>query len=171
MLAKGTFREDLYHRVAVMVARIPPLRERRDDIPVIAAHFLHRMRYLKDIPPPVLKNYVDLALGFLRDYQWPGNVRELRNVVERAAILADPGRIKADAVGRLNAIAKAIEGGVQQLGRLPMRVATEQFEREYLNELLRASGRNLQAAAAIAQIHPKSLERLLRKHGLRVKEG
>ncbi len=168
MLAGGGFRQDLFHRVAVMTARIPPLRERPGDIPELAAHFLHRMRYTEDIAPAVLRNYVELALGFLRGYSWPGNVRELRNVVERAAILADTGKIEADALSRLNAITKAIEAG-GAVGRLPMRVATEQFERDYLTELMRLSGGNLRAASATAQLHPKSLERLLRKHRLRLR--
>ena len=118
MLAQGTFRADLYHRLAVMVARIPPLRLRRDDMPLLAAHFLHTLRYLHGIPAPVVRNYISTSLGVLQTYAWPGNVRELRNVVERAAILADPASIEADALTRLNAVRKtlSIGGG---LGRLP----------------------------------------------------
>jgi DNA-binding NtrC family response regulator len=169
MLAQGTFRADLYHRLAVMVARIPPLRLRRDDIPLLAAHFLHTLRYLQGIPAPVVRNYIATSLGVLQTYAWPGNVRELRNVVERAAILADPATIEADALTRLNAVRKtlSIGGG---LGRLPMRLAVEQFEREYLTDLLRTCGRSIPRAGEVAELHPKSIERLLRKYGLRAKD-
>lgn len=169
MLAAGTFRADLYHRLAVMTARLPPLRERRDDVPLLAAHFLQNTRYLHDVEPYVVKNYVATALSSLRSYPWPGNVRELRNVVERAAILADPEKIQADAVTRLGAIQKEIAVS-RRPGRLPMRIAVEEFEREYLIELVRGAGRSIHTAAQIAQIHPKSLERLLRKHGLRARD-
>lgn len=169
MVAAGTFRADLYHRLAVVRARVPPLRERPDDIALLAAHFLQNTRYLHDVEPYVLKNYVAMALSSLRAYTWPGNVRELRNVVECAAILADPEKIRADVVTRLGAIQKEIAVS-QRPGRLPMRIAVENFEREYLIELVRGAGRSIHTAAQIAQIHPKSLERLLRKHGLRARD-
>lgn len=169
MLASGAFRADLYHRLALVTARLPPLRERPDDVPLLAAHFLKHTRYLHDVEPYVLKNYVTMALSSLRAYLWPGNVRELRNVVERAAILADPEKIHADAVTRLGAIQKEIVVS-ERRGRLPMRIAVEDFEREYLIDLVRGAGRSIHTAAQIAQIHPKSLERLLRKHGLRARD-
>jgi DNA-binding NtrC family response regulator len=165
MVARGSFRADLYHRIAVITARIPPLRERVADIPLLTTHFLRHTRYLHDVPVYAVKNFVAVALSFLSAYTWPGNVRELRNVVERAAILADPAKIEADAVTRL----AAVHGELilaDRIGRLPMRTAVEQFEREYLTELLRTAGRRVATAAQIAQIHPKSLARLLRKHGI-----
>lgn len=168
MISKGTFRADLYHRLAVVVARIPPLRDRREDVPLLAAHFLKDMRYLRGVPPAVVQKYVETSLAFLRSYDWPGNVRELRNVVERAAILADPAQIEADALTRLNAVGKGVSVG--SIGRMPMRAAAERFEREYLIDLLRVAGRSVQRAAEIAEVHPKSIERLLRKHGLRARE-
>ena len=169
MTMAGTFRVDLYHRLAVVVGRVPPLRERGADVALLAAHFLRHTRYLHDVPPTMVKNFVDTALASLRAYAWPGNVRELRNVVERAAILADPAKIEADALTRLTAVhAHVTTGG--RIGRLPMRVATDEFEREYLVELVKSAGRSVAEAARIAEVHPKSLERLLRKHGLRARD-
>lgn len=84
-------------------------------------------------------------------------------------VLADPAKIEADALTRLSAIHREVSV-VRGLGRLPMRVATEEFEREYLIELVKSAGRSVAAAAQIAQVHPKSLERLLRKHGLKARD-
>ncbi len=87
-VARGTFREDLYYRLGVLPIRVPPLRDRSDDIPLLAAHFLALLGR-----PRVSLN--EEALSVLREHSWPGNIRELRNVMERASLNAEDGRIFA----------------------------------------------------------------------------
>jgi transcriptional regulator with PAS, ATPase and Fis domain len=92
-VAKGSFRADLFYRINVFDIRIPPLRERRDDIPLLAASFLREFGHGAGIRPAQL---MPDAIEALRKYDWPGNVRELRNVMECAAIVCDDGAIGAD---------------------------------------------------------------------------
>jgi len=91
LVAEGTFREDLYYRFDVFGIRVPALRERREDIALLAAHFLGRFRDENASGP---KNFADEAMDILRRHRWPGNVRELRNAVRRAAVLCDGDRIR-----------------------------------------------------------------------------
>jgi len=91
MVAEGSFREDLYFRLNVFQVQIPPLRERRDDIPILIDYFLHRLSERQDIRAAV--SFDGEAKGIMLTYDWPGNVRELENVIERASILADDGII------------------------------------------------------------------------------
>ena len=91
MVAAGTFREDLYYRLNVMSIRVPPLRERAEDIPILATHFLaHFEREFRKS----FSGFAPAALTRLVEYGWPGNVRELRNAVERAALLAPGGELQ-----------------------------------------------------------------------------
>jgi DNA-binding NtrC family response regulator len=92
---EGRLREDLYYRVAVFEAKLPPLRERRDDLPFLASHLLDEARRRHGLPPLAL---TEAATDRLLAHDWPGNVRELENTLDRAALLADGGRIDADAI-------------------------------------------------------------------------
>jgi transcriptional regulator with GAF, ATPase, and Fis domain len=165
MVTENRFRADLYYRLAVVTVTVPALRDRREDIPLLASHFAqdalgNRAR------PPLPAATLEAMFGELTRHDWPGNVRELRNLVERAAILADPKLLHAGvldlAAGELQ---RAIEQAVHK--RVTLRAARTEREREYLTDLLRATGGDLDEAARIAQVHRKSLERLLRRHKLR----
>jgi hypothetical protein len=90
---EGRFREDLYHRLNVIHLRLPPLRDRREDIPMLLAHFLDRFCKENDKP---LRQFTPAAMKLLMDYDWPGNVRELENVVERAVVLSTQERVDVD---------------------------------------------------------------------------
>jgi two-component system response regulator HydG len=100
LVARGDFREDLYWRLAVVPVQVPPLRERREDIPLLAAHILARRRGAAKTFAGAEARYptqlAPAALGRLMSYHWPGNIRELENVLSRAAILCDGERIRAD---------------------------------------------------------------------------
>ena len=93
LVKEGRFREDLYHRLNVIHLRLPPLRERREDIPMLLAHFLERFCLENDKP---LRQFTPAAMKLLMDYDWPGNVRELENVVERAVVLSTQERVDVD---------------------------------------------------------------------------
>src|SRR5229473_570413 len=93
LVREGRFREDLYHRLNVIHLQIPPLRDRREDVPMLLAHFLDR--YCQENAKP-LRQFTQAAMKHMMDYDWPGNVRELENVVERAVVLSTQERVDAD---------------------------------------------------------------------------
>jgi DNA-binding NtrC family response regulator len=161
-VAAERFRADLYYRLAVIVLEVPALRDRADDIPLLAGHFLTDLLGESGADPAGLRGHLDDAFAALRHHRWPGNVRELRNVVERAAALADPAALRGDALARLVEVRTAIGRTWHQ--RLPLEQAREQFDREYLRDLLAAAQGSIPHAAHAAGVHPKSLERLLRRY-------
>jgi len=163
MVAEGRFREDLFYRLAVIRLRVPPLRERRDDIPLLAAHFARAMDAGETLTPSVLET----MFADFRDRDLPGNVRELRNLVERAIVLADPRQIRAGELEAAEELGRSIERSLRK--QMSLRQARHEREREYLSQLLVATEGDLDEASATARVHRKSLERLIRRHKLRTK--
>ncbi|TAJ08005.1 MAG: sigma-54-dependent Fis family transcriptional regulator [Nitrospirae bacterium] len=151
----GTFREDLFYRIQVVPITVPPLRERRDDIPALAQHFLRQSagRSNKDV-----RGFLPEAMHQLMLQPWPGNVRELENAVEKAVIMAMQNMITADL---LPAVPVSSEGRLK-----PLTEARGEFELRYLKEILQASGGNISRAAQIAGRYRADFYKLLRKHGL-----
>ncbi len=178
MVRAGTFREDLYYRLAEVVVDLPPLRERASDIPVIASRILAE---IAEEEGPV-RALSEPAMAALTRRAWPGNVRELRNVLKRAVLLSSAPVLSASDLGPETAgslreaaspppRADAAEAPMEVSEDLPIKEARDRWvapmEREYLVRLVRRSGGDLDKAAEAAGIHRKSLERLLRQHGLR----
>ncbi len=164
-VTSGQFREDLYYRLAVVSLRVPPLRERRDDVPLLAAHFA-RERIFAGAAGGRAPGW-EAIFEFLKSHDWPGNVRELRNVVERSVIMSDPALLRGDPLDALAELRRRAEPALHR--RVSLRAARDQTEREYLEDLLRATDGDLDEAARIAEVHRKSLERLLREHDIRRK--
>ena len=144
------FREDLYYRLAVVPLRIPSLRERREDIPGLAKHFLERCAQSSGLPIRELS--VD-ALAALQAYEWPGNVRELRNLMERLLIMM-PGS-GSDPI-RADMLPSSISQGAPSMTRLnsgadvmslPLREARDLFETQYLQVQLMRFGGNISRTA------------------------
>ncbi|MEZ4404834.1 MAG: sigma 54-interacting transcriptional regulator [Kofleriaceae bacterium] len=158
------FRADLYYRLAVVAIELPPLRERPDDVPLLAAHFARAVLARTGGDLTWLLPHLEDAFGHLRRQPWPGNARELRNAVERAIALADPSALGGDPLGRLVELRGALR---RTRTRLPLEAARAEFDRGYLRELVADAGGDLRAAAEAAGVHPKSLERLLRRYQLR----
>jgi DNA-binding NtrC family response regulator len=159
-VAAGRFREDLFYRLSVLRLRIPPLRERREDIGLLARSFVQKLRPELD-PTEVVSSQV---LTLLMSHDWPGNVRELRNVVER--LLLFPDRPDA-ALGGLAAEASAPEPDLMQLPFHEARQQwTERFERQYLVAMLDAHRGVIAQAARAAGIPRQTFHRLLGKHRL-----
>jgi len=160
-VAKKTFREDLYYRLAVIRVHLPPLRERGYDIQLLVEHFIKTFggtRGLRITPEDMQR---------LKAYAWPGNVRELRNVIERACVLSKGDTLNLDDVlGGEGATQPAL--GIRT--DLPFKEAkgqlVELFEREYIVDLMKRHKMNLSAAAREAQIDRKHLRELIRKYGL-----
>jgi transcriptional regulator with GAF, ATPase, and Fis domain len=159
------FRADLYYRLAVIVLEVPPLRDRREDVPLLAGAFARDLLGLGDADLARLRPQLDEAFGALRHYPWPGNVRELRNVIERAAAMADPAALRGDVLAKLVELRSAI--GRTWHAHLPLEQARAEFDREYLRDAMAAAQGSIAHAAAVAGVHPKSLERLLRRYKLR----
>ncbi len=168
MVSRDQFRPDLYYRLAVLPIEIPPLRERREDIGPLVSRFLGEL--LSDEPNAIepMKQRLASALLAASNYGWPGNVRELRNVVERAVALAEADQELPVEIGPGgSAVGPTLgpDGSALSLrGRLPLGLAREQFDREYLRDLLSSASGDIKRAAEIAEIHPKSFARLLRRY-------
>jgi DNA-binding NtrC family response regulator len=154
MSRAGSFRSDLYFRLSRFVITVPPLRERREDIPPLASHFL---ALLTRTAP--MKLAAD-ALRLLVAYDWPGNVRELRNAIERAVILARPGSLVRS--NHLAFIPRSPQGEiVLRFGQEP---SLEQIEREYLRQIMAKYGGNRQKTAAVLGISERHVYRLIEKY-------
>jgi DNA-binding NtrC family response regulator len=161
-IASRQFREDLYYRVAVVRMQVPPLRERPDDIPLLVEHFVRQFR-----SGQLLEIGAD-DMARLQRHSWLGNVRELRNVVERACALSHGTRLEIDEA--LEERPAGRRSGASDID-LPFKSAkarvVDDFERGYIEALLKRHQGNLSAAARAAEIDRKHLRELLRKHGLR----
>jgi transcriptional regulator with GAF, ATPase, and Fis domain len=174
MTRENTFREDLYYRLNVLQIRLPALRERRDDIPLLLTHFLekHAERVGRSVPR-VDRSVVEL----LGDYDWPGNVRELENEAQKMVALADgvvTEEVLSDQVRRGPALRPAPDGHVRDLDSL-----VEQVERDEIAKALRLSSGNKTKASALLGISRFTLQRKLDKYGIggdggngvRIREG
>ncbi len=163
----GQFREDLYYRLSTFVLRVPPLRERVEDIPLLAAHFIRRRRQQQGLPPLALSGQ---ARDLLQTYAWPGNVRELRNVIERALITASQAeQIEVRHLGALapaGAIAPAMPVPPTAAGWMPAGEPTlEHIEREYLATLLKKYGGNRRKVAEVMGVSERTAYRMMDRHG------
>ena len=161
-IEQGRFRSDLYYRLNVISVELPPLRDRLDDIPLLAEHFLKREAERTGETP---KKITDDALQVLQEYPWPGNVRELENVIERAVVLTNGGMIKEDALPpRLR------EQPAQPLVQdaPPANPTLEVIERAYIEHVLRAEGGNKSRAAEVLGIDPSTLYRKIKRYQLDV---
>jgi DNA-binding NtrC family response regulator len=182
MVREGSFRQDLYYRLGVVEVRLPPLRERLEDIPLLARHFLRRAGCAN--PDEVL---VPRVLEVLATRAWPGNARELRNVVERAVVLRDgvasfseskseprtpPPPGPASASTGDNWLAPALPPGFLLRGyKEAKEELLTQFELLFFSRLVESHGGNISRIAAEAEVDRHLVRNLLRKHGLLPEEG
>ncbi|MEK7314777.1 MAG: sigma-54 dependent transcriptional regulator [Candidatus Eisenbacteria bacterium] len=158
MMQAGAFREDLYYRLNVFTIPIPPLRERREDIPLLVAHFIRNSAI-------VPKRNVEIAaeaMDVLIRYPWPGNARELANVVERALILCEGDRLLPDSlpigIRRSTPETTTVNGG--------RRPTLEEAERRYILQILDECGGHRQKAATVLGISERNLYRKLKQFGM-----
>ena len=177
----GRFRDDLYYRLSVVRISLPPLRSRKEDIPLLARHFLRQAPFNRDPDgEPRVKGLSEDALVVLMEYDWPGNVRELMNVMERATSFADGDLIDVEDLSphilgtrnrdRRSAGDRVAESTASVRHRKTFKDAKEEwisrFERDYLDALLQRHKYGISAAARDADIDRKYLRKLARKHGL-----
>ena len=167
-IADGRFREDFYYRLNVVPVHIPALSERREDIPVLADHFVARFAAERRIATP---SFSPDAIAALQAYDWPGNVRQLRNIIERTIILAPGERIERVDVDMLpqeiiDDGGPVASGAANAMMGAPLREARETFEREYLRVQIRRFSGNISRTAAFIGMERSALHRKLKILGM-----
>ena len=168
-IAAGRFREDLYYRLNVVPVRLPPLRERREDIPELVSHFLARIAAERRMAAPTIS---EEAMAALQAHDWPGNVRQLRNIIERTLILAPGDRAACIEVDLLppevldnQSAMSGANTGMAIMGS-PLREAREAFEREYLKIQIRRFSGNISRTASFIGMERSALHRKLKALGI-----
>ncbi len=170
LVREGRFREDLYYRLNVIVIRVPPLRERWEDIPLLVEHFLRK--YGQENQKPDLE-LTERALTALVDYHWPGNVRELEHTIERAVVLATGPVIDIDLLpehivraSRARSVhVSSARSGTQ---RLSFRERVDNFKKALILEALRESGGVQRRAAELLKIKPTTLHEMIKRYNIRL---
>lgn len=163
-IEEGRFREDLYYRLNVIPITIPPLRERRKDIPLILDYFLNTSAAENQLE---IKKFTPAALEALVDYPWPGNVRELKNVVERLSIMTADNEITEEIVARHLSDSRNLPMQAENVKLTgDLRKARENFERAYIIEALRKHEKNVSRAARFLGIERTNLHRKMKSLGI-----
>ena len=168
-IAAGRFREDLFYRLNVVPVRLPPLRERREDIPELVSNFLARFAAERRTPAPRIS---EEAMAALQAHDWPGNVRQLRNIIERTVILAPGDRVSCIEVDLLppevldNQNAMGGASTAMAIMGSPLREARESFEREYLKIQIRRFSGNISRTASFIGMERSALHRKLKALGI-----
>ncbi len=170
-IKNGTFREDLYYRLNVVPFKVPPLRERREDIPLLAGYFLEAFC---DQEGRERKRIVPEAMDALKRYDWPGNVRELKNIVERLVIMTPGGTITLNHLpDYLNSAAER-EAGAGKLDSVlelsSLREAREEFEREFIIQKLEENDWNVSKTAEAIELERSNLHRKIKSYGIDMKK-
>jgi len=169
MIAENRFREDLYHRLSVVPVKVPPLSDRREDIPFLVDIFMRQICDHAGIRP---RKIGDDALAILQAHDWPGNLRQLRNNIERLLILAQSdgpdSPINADMLPAdvLDTMPKVSSTGDQHIMTLPLREAREMFERDYLIAQINRFGGNISRTAEFVGMERSALHRKLKTLGV-----
>jgi two-component system nitrogen regulation response regulator NtrX len=166
-MEEGRFRQDLYYRLNVIPLRIPPLRDRKEDIPLLVDWFI-KDSALKEGEPE--KQVTDEVLAILMNYNWPGNVRELKNIIERLMIMT-PARVisKCDLFPLFEEVKMEIPASAAELTDDTFRAAKQDFERQYIVRKLREFDGNVSKTAEAIGLERSNLHKKIRSYGLEVK--
>jgi DNA-binding NtrC family response regulator len=175
MVAEGTFRDDLYYRINIFPIHIPPLRERREDIPALAFHFLGI--FSAELGKKVTELSED-ATNVLLNHAWPGNVRELENTMQRAVILASDKVIRKahlqsiiDAGGATDAQAPRTSEELKRVKKAAREKSVEHIEQAFVLEALRRNGWNVTRSAEETGMQRANFQALMKKHGIRLRDA
>jgi DNA-binding NtrC family response regulator len=161
MVADGSFREDLYYRINVFPIRLPSLRERPGDIPILAREFLRKFCKANNLPVES-RSFADGAIAELVSHPWPGNIRELDNVVQRAAVMSGEEPITAASLGMILGTANSV---VNINDRGPMK-SLRDVEKEHVIRALATMGWNIKATSEVLGISRVTLYKKIRDYGL-----
>jgi DNA-binding NtrC family response regulator len=166
MMDEGKFREDLFYRLHVISIQLPPLRDRKDDIPLLVQHFLHK--YGDENRKADLELTPD-ALDLLTEYDWPGNVRELENVIERAVVLSSGPRIGVELIP--DHVRRAPNFHMPQFVVPPEGISFKDvitdFEKRLIESTLEAAGGVQKRAAELLHIKPTTLNEMIKRYDIR----
>ena len=175
MVKAQTFREDLYYRVNIFPIHVPPLRERREDIPALAFHFLSI--FSRELGRKAT-GFSDGAMSLLTGHGWPGNVRELENTVQRALILAGDGLIRrahlagiADSAPRAEQEVPRTGEALKQAKKAAREKSVEGLEREFVLEALRRNAWNVTRSAGETGMQRANFQALMKKHGIHIRDA
>lgn len=169
MIAEGLFREDLFHRLSVVPVQVPPLAQRRDDIPTLVSFFINQVAEQAGIKP---RRISDDAMAVLQSHSWPGNVRQLRNNVERLMILARGDDVDEPVTADLlpaeigDTLPRTPTDSDQHIMALPLREAREMFEKEYLVAQINRFSGNISRTAEFVGMERSALHRKLKSLGV-----
>ncbi|MBV9948754.1 MAG: sigma-54-dependent Fis family transcriptional regulator, partial [Myxococcales bacterium] len=155
-IRRGTFRDDLFYRLNVVTIELPPLRERRGDIPALASFFLRRYAVENG---KSIETFSDDALGLLLEYRWPGNVRELENVIERAVVLCDGPRIEKKQLPP-----SVVPGGERDAPPTIPGSTIADLERYAILKTLEACGGSTSKAATVLGVSPRKIQYKLHEY-------
>ncbi|HEX9860386.1 MAG TPA: sigma-54 dependent transcriptional regulator [Nitrospirota bacterium] len=163
-IAAGRFREDLYYRLNVIPFVVPPLRERREDIPLLVEHFIRVLSVENGKPP---KTITPEAMALFTGYSWPGNVREMKNIIERMVIMT-PGEVitPAQAPPPVSAATPASPSGMAYASHATLRDARSAFERDFITQKLRENGWNISKTADALGIERSNLHKKINALGI-----
>jgi len=175
MVKAETFREDLYYRINIFPIHVPPLRERREDIPALAFHFLNV--FSRELGRKAT-GFSDGAMSLLTGHGWPGNVRELENTVQRALILAGDGLIRrahlagiADSAPRAEQEVPRTGEALKQAKKAAREKSVEGLEREFVLEALRRNAWNVTRSAGETGMQRANFQALMKKHGIHIRDA
>ncbi len=161
-IAEGNFREDLYHRLNVIPLHVPPLRERREDIPILVEHFLDLFSKKNNYPR---KTFTKEAMDILINLPWKGNVRELRNIIERIVIMVPEDNISAEAIRPLIGVQHSDESSLINISN-SFQEFKEKAERAYIIKQLEANDWNISKTAEIMEIQRSHLYSKMKKYNI-----
>ena len=167
----GTFREDLYYRLNVVNIHLPPLRERRDDIPLLAAHFIQLQNQKFGT---TVKGFDKEAMQTLCDFDWPGNIRQLKNVIEACMAMVGEDYICRETLDQFIEVVAGTGGPLAlnhaEPGDVPFNAALDRFEADLLRGLLKKHAGNIENAAREADMNMATIYRKIKKYGIRKEE-
>jgi transcriptional regulator with GAF, ATPase, and Fis domain len=173
MVADGEFRDDLYYRINVFPIQVPPLRDRRDDIPLLVRHFLERFN--RDLPNKSTE-FSAAAMNLLTHYDWPGNVRELENVVQRALILAGGDMIRQGHLANIIDALPQVELDVPRTGeelkhikKIARQKSVETVEKQFVLGALKRNGWNVTRAAEETGMQRSNFQAIMAKYDIRIR--
>jgi two-component system response regulator PilR (NtrC family) len=166
MMEEGRFREDLYYRLHVITIQLPPLRERKEDMPLLAQHFLEK--YGAENRKPGLELTTE-ALCILEEYDWPGNVRELENAIERAVVLSPGPIIGPDLIPDSVRTSRAFElpQFVMPPDGISLKAAIAKVETQIIEQALEAANGVQKRAAELLRIKPTTLNEMIKRYDIR----
>jgi len=174
MVADGSFREDLYYRINIFPIEIPPLRDRRDDIPALAFHFLNAFNKEMDQPSG---DFSAAAMNLLMNHDWPGNVRELENVVHRAVILANGEIIRQahlvnliDMLPRIDLDVPRTSEELKQIKKIAREKSVQSVEKQFVLSALKRNGWNVTRSAEDTGMQRTNFQALMKKYDIRIRD-